>query len=446
MDQAEYTSVLLISHNPFNMTLNNGKTFSSLFTGWDKNSIAQLYFHNTMPDFSICNNFFNITDESLLIRKKENIGEKITEDFLSKKTVSSKEKFFSFFRRGKDSSIISFLRNCIWATGRWNNEKLTSWVLDFTPEAIFLVGGGYIQAYVVAIKIAELLHIPIFLFFTDDYFSILSPFNPFCLINQLWLRANVKKTLKHINEIFVISEDMVEEYKIFFGITPILLRTPVNTSCYNSLDIKNTKKTFYQKNKIKLAYFGGLHLRRWESLQSLAVELEIFSKEHSMDISLSIYSNQKPGKKVLKCIDNGKNIRFAGSVNEKQIIDEFGKYDILVHAESFDFTARRKTRLSISTKIPEYLASGKPILAIGPKEVSSIRYLKKHNAAYIMTSFEHTHAQQIIQKIINDQPHYGEIGKRNKRIAEQNHSAEKNRSILKCTLSNAKNKESCQKA
>ena len=49
---------------------------------------------------------------------------------------------------------------------------------------------------------------------------------------------------------------------------------------------------------------------------------------------------------------------------------------MLVHVESFDNKSRQLTKLSISTKIPEYLATGKPIIAIGPREVASLEYLK----------------------------------------------------------------------
>ena len=53
--------------------------------------------------------------------------------------------------------------------------------------------------------------------------------------------------------------------------------------------------------------------------------------------------------------------------------------------ESFDENLLNYTRLSLSTKIPEYLSSGKPIFAAGHSEQGSIKYLNEYNAAYVTT-------------------------------------------------------------
>jgi len=94
-------------------------------------------------------------------------------------------------------------------------------------------------------------------------------------------------------------------------------------------------------------------------------------------------------------------IQYVGSVNENEIVEEMGKYDILIDVESFDRKMKYKTRLYISTKIPEYLASGKPILAVGPDDISSIRYLKRLGISYIINSLDETSIKNELMKILN---------------------------------------------
>ena len=48
----------------------------------------------------------------------------------------------------------------------------------------------------------------------------------------------------------------------------------------------------------------------------------------------------------------------------------------MVFVESFEEKYIDKTKYSLSTKVPEYLSLKKPILAIGPKNVGSMKYLK----------------------------------------------------------------------
>jgi glycosyltransferase involved in cell wall biosynthesis len=59
--------------------------------------------------------------------------------------------------------------------------------------------------------------------------------------------------------------------------------------------------------------------------------------------------------------------------------------DVLVHVESFDEDIARFTRLSLSTKLPEYLASGRPLLGIGPQALASMKYIRECGAGLVVT-------------------------------------------------------------
>jgi len=59
--------------------------------------------------------------------------------------------------------------------------------------------------------------------------------------------------------------------------------------------------------------------------------------------------------------------------------------DVLVHVESFFEEDSARTRLSISTKIPQYMASGKAILAYGPSDLTSLRYINRNRAGVVFT-------------------------------------------------------------
>jgi hypothetical protein len=57
---------------------------------------------------------------------------------------------------------------------------------------------------------------------------------------------------------------------------------------------------------------------------------------------------------------------------------------VLVHVEAFDNTSRAYTRLSVSTKIPQYMAAGRPILCYGPAEVASCRYVEATRSGVVV--------------------------------------------------------------
>lgn len=66
---------------------------------------------------------------------------------------------------------------------------------------------------------------------------------------------------------------------------------------------------------------------------------------------------------------------FKGFVTGDEYTDTLKKADVVVHVESFDECNIRRTWISISTKIADYLGAGKCILAIGPEKLASISHI-----------------------------------------------------------------------
>ena len=70
--------ILFISHDPFSDVGSNGKTYSSLFSDFENNEIAQLYFNRLLPSSQKFNNFFKVTDIDIMKYLFTFSGNKIT--------------------------------------------------------------------------------------------------------------------------------------------------------------------------------------------------------------------------------------------------------------------------------------------------------------------------------------------------------------------------------
>ena len=69
----KYRKILIISMNPLDNKLNNGKTLVSFFKKYPKDCLAQLYFSEMLPDSNICDKYFKISDMDMLYyRLKKN--------------------------------------------------------------------------------------------------------------------------------------------------------------------------------------------------------------------------------------------------------------------------------------------------------------------------------------------------------------------------------------
>lgn len=433
MDQNNYCKVLIISNNAFSLTKNNGKTLSSLFKGWPEEKIAQLYFYPEAPDFSICKNFFRITDEDVLFSRKGAI-------FYNKMIVEKDKdenralvKRVSILRKYRDFTPLGFIRNILWFVRKPITKYSQEWVESFNPEAIFLVCGDSWFPYDIAAYISTSFRIPIYLFFTDDYITPLPSLDPFWWINYIALKISLKKILSQVDKIFVIGEEMALEYGDRFNKKCITVMNSIEIDKYAPF-ISDNPDTKHSLSALSFAYFGGLHLKRWETLEAFGKAIKIVSKEIPIPISISIYSSTTPEKAIMDRICDLPYIRFVGSVNEKEIIREMFEYNVLVHVESFSKKTQHKTRLSISTKIPEYLATGKPLLAIGPKEIASMQYLESNQAAYLVYEDKPEVLREVLLEIYHNLMDKVEINIKNINLVKKNHSFVINRKAIKDSL------------
>jgi len=426
----QYPKVLVISQNAFSKNMNNGKTYSSIFTGWPIDRIAQLFLKEESPDFSVCNNFFKVTEKDLLFKKKERRGQIVKNEVVMINTEKS-----SVLAMAKSLPFFIFARDILWSIKDWNNNKLADWIKNFSPDVIFFVGGGSSFSYSIVNKIIERYKLPLFLYYTDDYITSYLKLDVFRWVNWWSLKYSLSKSLPHVKKIFVIGEDMAIEYTKKLGKTCIPLMNAVDIKSFSEVREVQSFPDSLDRRELSLAYFGGLHLNRWKTLSEIGKAIESLTLDGNLNVSLSIYSNDLPKKSILNSLNKKPFIKFIGKVNSDQIIKEMQKYDILVHVESFQNKMIKRTRLSISTKIPEYLASGKPILAVGPKEISSIRYMKRLKISYIISMLEKERIKETLLIINKDKEFHSKIGEIGIKIAENNHSITLNRIIIQKYLS-----------
>ena len=105
----------------------------------------------------------------------------------------------------------------------------------------------------------------------------------------------------------------------------------------------------------------------------------------SYDITLNVYTNVAPEKNILEEFSN-LSINYKGSIGSDQLYLEMKKSNFLLHIESDDSDSISKTKLSVSTKIPEYLSTSIPIISFGPIEVASMRILSDNLIGFVLNS------------------------------------------------------------
>lgn len=355
--------ILVIGHNPFNQSDNNGRTLIRLFSSFDKNSIAQLYICKDTPDFSVCQNYFRITDKEIISSLSP--GWIVTEP----ETAESESSGGS-----KKKSVAVFLRNAAWGINRGYKNKLYNWVKAFNPDLIFLTVGDYYFTHKIALDLSKKFNIPIVNYIVDDfYFNNKLHYGAFGGINQR--RYNrVLKALLNGRTNFCINNLMASVYKKeFSGEFDVL---------YSASALTPMEPVPYSL-PIKMSYLGNISWDRYKSL--IDIGKVIF--DNKLPIELNIYSGET-APELVNPLAKANGVNFNGRVSYDEVLEITKNSHIMVHAEGFSREAQEGVKYSFSTKIADCLCANRPILAYGPKGVASMEYLMENDAALIATSYE----------------------------------------------------------
>ncbi len=367
--------ILIISNRVLSETDNNGKTLYSFVKDLPRNNVSQLYFYGNKPRIKGYN-YFQLSDKDILKGqiKKSNRGRHIQADETIQEDISNTEAF-----RMRRSEITLLLRELAWK-GSWRSPQLEAWLNEVNPEIVFFMAGDSLYAYKICESIIKKYNSKLITYVTDDYVLPRVKESVFGKIRRSLVKKALANCLNNTHYFLTISERMRVVYRDLFNIdSKIAFNMP------DSLFDVDINRESLSNERIEIVYAGSLYYGRDDILLQLKEAIDRYNKcDKDKKIRLRVFTNAKPSSNFIDTLEESGNAIYGKSLNSQELKREYNLADILVFAESFDNEQAEKTRLSFSTKIPEYLSTGKPILAIGPHSIGSMDVLEK----YAVCAFE----------------------------------------------------------
>lgn len=427
MEKKEYPKVLVVSTNAWrdNTGIN---TLIEFFKCWDADKLAQVYTKSTLPNTSVCNTFFSISENAVMksvLKRGTKTGKQVfnTEgdsDLVDQSAVNEQKMYSTY--HGKLRVFLSYCREIVWKFGRWKTAELDKFVDDFNPDVLYIpiyptIYMGRIQKYII-----ERTKKPIVSYIADDNYSYEAAGKGFfAKVHRFYLRKYVKYIIEHSAKLMVISPKQKEESDRLFGVDSVVMTKGIDFDPFEP----------YEVNKpIKMVYTGKLIIGRWKSLAAIAEALgKINANEIRME--LDIYTTDVLTEEQKQQLNrNGCSVR--GSLTLQQVKEVQKKADILVFAESLEEQFKHTARLSFSTKITDYLKSGKCIFAIGDKEIAPIDYFQRYDSAVTATTYDEIY--MMMEHLVKNQNVINQYAEKAHCCGVLNHSREKMDELLKNTL------------
>lgn len=374
--------VLLISHNPISDQSAMGKTFLSLFSQFDSAELCQLYIYPTLPNEKRCA-YYRITDKDVLrslLRLRAPGGPVRPEKIRQGQGAFEVAGDEAIYRSRKNKSALRrLLRDAMWRLSRWYSRELKAWLDQEAPDCIFVAPGVAKFIYRIALRIARDRGLPIVSYVCDEYYFVKRPVECLDRLRLHLLQRQIEALMARSAHLVVISRELQEAYSRAFGLSTDTLMTGAAFTEADGPKCSGAPRA--------ISYFGNVRSNRFMSLGEIGRTLDQLNEELGTDYKLRIYTAEKDPE-ILAYLRRCRCVELCGFVAGQAFFDALHSAELLLHTEAFDEKSIDAVQHSVSTKIADSLASGIPLLAYGPAEISSMQHLIRSGCAITATAQE----------------------------------------------------------
>lgn len=355
--------VAVISSNPLRGDHSNGMLMSSLFRGWPRDRLRQIYFRQWVrhcPEFDICDDFAAIEWNGRVRYSDELRG-----DVAGQSARPGARQ--QWLRRLKRSAVLFPWAKFAYEAWHWLpllQDRLARELSRDRPDVVYALLGNLAGTRIVT-QVCHSLDLPLFVHVTDDFVEGLYQRVPLRLLRGASVIA-FQEAANLARGRAAIGPHMAAEYGRRYGGQWEWFTTLVDAEAYDASPRSSARS-------LHAVYAGNLGLGRDRSLRQFAEGLRILRERRGIDVRLDVYSSpdQLEAHRAELMVDGITRIRGWAAPADLPAI--FGDADLLVHAESFEAENVAYVRHSFSTKLSQYLMAGRPVVTLGPAELASVR-------------------------------------------------------------------------
>lgn len=409
---------ILIIGQSFNSNSGGGITMTNLFQGWNKENIAVAGSNIINPDFSICNNYYQLGSSEIKKKFPFNLI-KWSKEMKSGVIAEKKNNHTYSFKadRNKIPRLKKIYINFLYFSGLiyYKNyhivsHELLEWIKNFSPDII------YSQLSTLdLIRLVNHLNIkldkPIIIHMMDDWPSTISS-NTF--FRSYWHKKIDKEFRELVDKsslLMSISEGMSLEYKKRYGKTFLPFHNPINLDDW----LPYSKNNWDVKSTFKVLYTGRIGTANTKSTRKIA-EAVAHLVNKGLNITFDIYSPDINSPNV-SGLNSLNGVTLKNAVPYDQIPSLVPSYDLLALSLDFDDESLRFAKLSIPTKASEYMISGAPILVWAPKQTALAEYAEKEKWAYLVSDNNKSKIIEALEKIYSSKLMRKQLGEKAKALA-----------------------------
>jgi len=273
-------------------------------------------------------------------------------------------------------------------------------------EAIFTSSYGVEMPYA-AYFLAREHGLPFYYFEMDRLDSIiLSPFA------RRFVHRHRIDFLKQATKLWLISPAMIRTYRKLYGVEGELLHHFVDLEKY-ATPAGLERDT---SGPIRILYTGSFNQIVYGALAWLAKELNAGLEVAGRPVELHVYGVACPPELL------GPRVSYRGFVKKEEVPALLAAADILVAPSAYDPppALREQVETSMATKTVDYLASGRPVLILGPRFSGLVDYFGPYST--VVDRQNASELRAALERIATDTAYVEDLRTRGLTLVREHHS------------------------
>lgn len=393
-----YQKVLILNTN-FSPLEGSGITIRNLLKRFKPVQIGNACV-NPYEDRLICSSYYSFNRSSKLLTKNGN-------------TILLDQKEFRF---PKMKSALIGIKNLLEGLGVFNkiifSREFEDWLNINQFDVVYAVSYSardipFLLSFIRKTKLPFIVHI------YDDWIR----HNRYGFFYKLFapvIERRFKTLLKISSGRICISDKMAREYNQRYGFDFEVFHNPCSVKL---LQLDGNK---HQNQILNISVFGTVGDN---NINEIAMLNRVIEEYYRNKIVINLYGSVRR-QSILDVINGLKSVKSHGHISHEYALNIMKMSDILFMPLSFRKQYGQYYKLSMPTKITEYLASSVPILLFAPDSFAVTEYLASHNAAFVVTQYSEDHLKRGIESSLFNSEECAMIVKNAKNLVVENHSTE----------------------
>lgn len=380
----KHPKIAILSMTNISCSNATGSLLFRLFKTWDKNNITQICKYNHQDEVS---ELFHPPLPFYDLLEKERTS---NNPLVKYPAVGIRRIFFPLkYKNG-------------------NQDKLLQHLKSFQPDLLYLRVVGIPFYYLtLTLFLKEKLGIPLVLHFMDDYdlqLQIKSKNSVIKKYQSEWYSKTLAKVIQKSDLNLVISESMKTGFKERYGIDSHVVHNGIEPE---EFDFFKNNKIEKKENTFRLLWAGAIARGKDDQiLMSIlnAIQKANASSEVRFEILFNVPKRNLPiTEKLAEQFDFVKYQAYQPLEEYRRLL---ASSHLLLIVRNFDDETKAYTQYSFHNKLPDFLASGTPILSIGAEWDGTIQLFQQYNFGEYLLSSD---VNDICKKLLNIKDNYSKI-------------------------------------